>query len=100
MTAAVLATYTKESIGAEQTSKQAWVQRSCEFDIVSQSPCRTRSKLCEADCRRAFSTMEAFVAQAKNLAKVSNGAARRNVLDTLRNVQYSVKTPLDTVRES
>ena len=42
--------------------------------------------------------MEAFIAQAKNLAKAADEAGRKQILDTLRDVQYSIETPYDTLQ--
>lgn len=42
--------------------------------------------------------MEAFIAQAKSLASTADEAGRKKILDVLRDVQYSLETPYDTLQ--
>lgn len=42
--------------------------------------------------------MEAFIAQAKTLAGTADEAGRKKILDVLRDVQYSLETPYDTLQ--
>ena len=42
--------------------------------------------------------MEAFIAQAKSLASTADEAGRKKILDVLRDVQYSLETPYNTLQ--
>ena len=42
--------------------------------------------------------MDSFILQARSLANTTNEADRRQVLDTLRDVQYSLESPYDTLQ--
>ena len=42
--------------------------------------------------------MEAFTAQAQTLATTADETGRKKILDTLRDVQYSLETPYDTLQ--
>lgn len=42
--------------------------------------------------------MDAITAQIQNLAANADEAARKKLLDTLRNLQYSIETPHDTLQ--
>lgn len=42
--------------------------------------------------------MDAIVAQIQNLAKAADEAGRKKVIDTLRDLQYAIETPYDTLQ--
>ena len=41
---------------------------------------------------------EAFISQAQSLANTADETGRKRILDTLRDVQYSLETPYDTLQ--
>lgn len=41
--------------------------------------------------------MDAIITQVQNLASTANEAGRKEVIDALRNLQYSIETPHDTL---
>ena len=42
--------------------------------------------------------MEALIAHVQALAGIADDAGRREIMDTLRNLQYSLETPYDTLQ--
>ena len=42
--------------------------------------------------------MEAFTAHVQTLARAADDAGRQEIMDTLRNLQYSLETPYDTLQ--
>jgi demethylsterigmatocystin 6-O-methyltransferase len=42
--------------------------------------------------------MDAIIAQAKSLAKTADEGARKQLLDALRDLSYSLETPQDTIQ--
>jgi len=42
--------------------------------------------------------MDTIITQVKNLAASANEAGRKQLIDSLRNIQYAIETPNDTLR--
>jgi demethylsterigmatocystin 6-O-methyltransferase len=42
--------------------------------------------------------MDAIIAHVENLAKTADEAGRRKMIESLRNVQFSIETPNDMLR--
>ena len=45
-----------------------------------------------------MATLEAFAAQARTLASTADDTGRRKMLDLLRDLQYSLESPYDTLQ--
>ena len=48
----------------------------------------------------SMSDMDTFLSLAKTIAKDVDEASRKKVLDTLRDVAYSIESPEDTIQRS